>query len=89
MTYPKYVFNNNVFIQCFPPCFSSGSNTPYVPLLSWKKAQDSVPWNIIMLLGGGFAMAKGCEVNIVHCNYSQINVMFKVLWSVMFLIAIV
>ncbi|KAM4609612.1 Na(+)/dicarboxylate cotransporter 3 isoform 2-T2 [Polymixia lowei] len=38
-----------------------GSNTPYVPLLSWKKAQDSVPWNIILLLGGGFAMAKGCE----------------------------
>ncbi|KAJ3585888.1 hypothetical protein NHX12_012296 [Muraenolepis orangiensis] len=37
------------------------SNTPYVPLLSWKKAQDSVPWNIILLLGGGFALAKGCE----------------------------
>ncbi|XP_074499531.1 Na(+)/dicarboxylate cotransporter 3 [Sebastes fasciatus] len=37
------------------------SNTPYVPLLTWKKAQDSVPWNIILLLGGGFAMAKACE----------------------------
>ncbi|XP_036961599.1 solute carrier family 13 member 3 isoform X1 [Acanthopagrus latus] len=37
------------------------SNTPYVPLLSWKKAQESVPWNIILLLGGGFAMAKACE----------------------------
>ncbi|XP_029974948.1 Na(+)/dicarboxylate cotransporter 3 [Salarias fasciatus] len=37
------------------------SNAPYVPLLSWKKAQDSVPWNIILLLGGGFAMAKACE----------------------------
>ncbi|KAG7472036.1 hypothetical protein MATL_G00104300 [Megalops atlanticus] len=36
-------------------------NTQYVPLLSWKKAQDCVPWNIILLLGGGFAMAKGCE----------------------------
>ncbi|XP_041955166.1 solute carrier family 13 member 3 [Alosa sapidissima] len=36
-------------------------NTPYSPLLSWKKAQDCVPWNIILLLGGGFAMAKGCE----------------------------
>ncbi|XP_006839286.1 PREDICTED: solute carrier family 13 member 3 isoform X3 [Chrysochloris asiatica] len=31
------------------------------PLLTWKKAQESVPWNIILLLGGGFAMAKGCE----------------------------
>uniref|UniRef100_A0A672S478 Solute carrier family 13 member 3 n=1 Tax=Sinocyclocheilus grahami TaxID=75366 RepID=A0A672S478_SINGR len=40
---------------------SRASNTPYVPLLSWRKAQESVPWNIILLLGGGFAMAKGCE----------------------------
>ncbi|KAM9589360.1 Na(+)/dicarboxylate cotransporter 3 isoform 4-T5 [Trichechus inunguis] len=31
------------------------------PLLTWKKAQKTVPWNIILLLGGGFAMAKGCE----------------------------
>lgn len=31
-------------------------------MLTWKKAQDMVPWNIILLLGGGFAMAKGCEV---------------------------
>ncbi|XP_075898210.1 Na(+)/dicarboxylate cotransporter 3 [Nelusetta ayraudi] len=38
-----------------------GSTAPYVPLLSWKKAQDSVPWNIILLLGGGFSMAKACE----------------------------
>nr|XP_020473495.1 solute carrier family 13 member 3 isoform X2 [Monopterus albus] len=37
------------------------SNTPYVPLLSWKKAQETVPWNIMLLLGGGFAMAKACE----------------------------
>uniref|UniRef100_A0A8C0X8M4 Solute carrier family 13 member 3 n=1 Tax=Castor canadensis TaxID=51338 RepID=A0A8C0X8M4_CASCN len=36
-------------------------NTETEPLLSWKKAQETVPWNIILLLGGGFAMAKGCE----------------------------
>ncbi|XP_041081170.1 solute carrier family 13 member 3-like isoform X1 [Polyodon spathula] len=36
-------------------------NTQSPPLLSWTKAQESVPWNIILLLGGGFAMAKGCE----------------------------
>ncbi|XP_019492462.1 PREDICTED: solute carrier family 13 member 3 [Hipposideros armiger] len=38
-------------------------NTETKPLLTWKKAQDTVPWNIILLLGGGFAMAKGCEIN--------------------------
>lgn len=43
---------------------SPAPNTPHVPLLSWKKAQESVPWNIILLLGGGFAMAKGCEVDV-------------------------
>ncbi|XP_028926671.1 solute carrier family 13 member 3 [Ornithorhynchus anatinus] len=36
-------------------------NTEMKPLLTWRKAQESVPWNIILLLGGGFAMAKGCE----------------------------
>uniref|UniRef100_A0A452S740 Solute carrier family 13 member 3 n=1 Tax=Ursus americanus TaxID=9643 RepID=A0A452S740_URSAM len=38
------------------------SNAETEPLLTWKKVQDTVPWNIILLLGGGFAMAKGCEV---------------------------
>uniref|UniRef100_A0A8C1WER2 Solute carrier family 13 member 3 n=1 Tax=Cyprinus carpio TaxID=7962 RepID=A0A8C1WER2_CYPCA len=50
--------------QCPSLCWwfdSRASNTPYVPLLSWRKAQECVPWNIILLLGGGFAMAKGCE----------------------------
>ncbi|XP_034269743.1 Na(+)/dicarboxylate cotransporter 3 [Pantherophis guttatus] len=37
------------------------SNVENEPLLTWRKAQESVPWNIILLLGGGFAMAKGCE----------------------------
>ncbi|XP_012598458.1 Na(+)/dicarboxylate cotransporter 3 [Microcebus murinus] len=36
-------------------------NTETEPLLTWRKAQETVPWNIILLLGGGFAMAKGCE----------------------------
>uniref|UniRef100_A0A8C5BDL0 Solute carrier family 13 member 3 n=1 Tax=Gadus morhua TaxID=8049 RepID=A0A8C5BDL0_GADMO len=54
------------FFPSQKPSFSwwfnpQASNSAYVPLLSWKKAQDSVPWNIILLLGGGFAMAKGCE----------------------------
>ncbi|KAB1265766.1 Solute carrier family 13 member 5 [Camelus dromedarius] len=38
--------------------------TPFYPppLLNWKVAQEKVPWGIVLLLGGGFALAKGCEV---------------------------
>ncbi|XP_006899830.1 PREDICTED: solute carrier family 13 member 5 isoform X2 [Elephantulus edwardii] len=40
-------------------------NTPFYPpaLLSWKVAQEKVPWGIVLLLGGGFAVAKGCEAS--------------------------
>lgn len=71
---PKSKDANYLFENMFSP---TAPNTPYVPLLSWKKAQDSVPWNIILLLGGGFAMAKGCEVSmfcfkqcsLYHCQF--------------------
>ncbi|CAG2170628.1 unnamed protein product, partial [Oppiella nova] len=33
------------------------------PLLDWKTTQDSVAWGIILLIGGGFAMAEGAEVS--------------------------
>ncbi|XP_066243707.1 Na(+)/dicarboxylate cotransporter 3 isoform X1 [Saccopteryx leptura] len=42
-------------------CDLKAPNTEIEPLLTWKKAQDTIPWNTILLLGGGFAMAKGCE----------------------------
>lgn len=32
-------------------------------LLGWKVVHERMPWNIILLLGGGFALAKGSEVN--------------------------
>lgn len=44
------------------PSLCPAPNTDTAPLLTWRKAQETVPWNIILLLGGGFAMAKGCEV---------------------------
>ncbi|OPJ78636.1 solute carrier family 13 member 2 isoform A [Patagioenas fasciata monilis] len=30
-------------------------------LLDWKTVQQKMPWNIVFLLGGGFALAKGSE----------------------------
>ncbi|NXG69691.1 S13A2 protein, partial [Baryphthengus martii] len=31
------------------------------PLLDWKAVHQKMPWNIVFLLGGGFALAKGSE----------------------------
>ncbi|KAG9351618.1 hypothetical protein JZ751_022869 [Albula glossodonta] len=32
-------------------------------LLTWRVVQKKLPWNIVLLLGGGFALAKGSEVS--------------------------
>lgn len=33
-------------------------------ILTWKTVNDKMPWNILILLGGGFALAKGSEVRV-------------------------
>ncbi|GLD67875.1 solute carrier family 13 member 2-like protein [Lates japonicus] len=37
------------------------SQGPAPPLLTWQVTQKKMPWNIVLLLGGGFALAKGSE----------------------------
>ncbi|KAM3935010.1 solute carrier family 13 member 2 [Leptodactylus fuscus] len=34
---------------------------PPPPLLDWKTVNQKMPWSIVILLGGGFALAKGSE----------------------------
>ncbi|XP_075052890.1 Na(+)/citrate cotransporter isoform X2 [Mixophyes fleayi] len=33
------------------------------PLLTWKVVHKQMPWSIVLLLGGGFALAKGSDVS--------------------------
>ncbi|XP_063783251.1 solute carrier family 13 member 1 [Pseudophryne corroboree] len=35
----------------------------YEPLITWKEFQACMPWDIGILVGGGFALAEGCEVS--------------------------
>ncbi|XP_062610512.1 solute carrier family 13 member 2-like [Saccostrea cucullata] len=36
---------------------------PVPPLLPWKAAEKNLPWGVVLLLGGGFAIAKGSKVS--------------------------
>ncbi|TRZ04035.1 hypothetical protein DNTS_006375 [Danionella cerebrum] len=60
-----FILPSNPPHLCFWSSSSSESGPPLsVPntaLLSWKVAQKKLPWNIVLLLGGGFALAKGSE----------------------------
>ncbi|WAR01096.1 S13A5-like protein [Mya arenaria] len=41
--------------------YTSGTREPLKPILSWRAAVDKVPWGVVFLLGGGFAMAKASK----------------------------
>ncbi|XP_038594768.1 solute carrier family 13 member 4 isoform X2 [Micropterus salmoides] len=49
--------------------FSSSSyrNTddddPLAPMITWKDFQRLMPWEIVILVGGGYALAAGCKVS--------------------------
>ncbi|KAM9853432.1 solute carrier family 13 member 2-like [Aulostomus maculatus] len=48
---------------CIPsklPRFWAPAETP-PPLLTWDIVHEKMPWNILLLLGGGFALAHGSE----------------------------
>ncbi|XP_046356042.2 solute carrier family 13 member 5-like isoform X3 [Haliotis rufescens] len=37
------------------------ADAPITPLLTWKVLHEKMPWALFLLLGGGYALAKGCE----------------------------
>ena len=57
----KFLLQKKQVVLC---AFSS--TEPHETILDWKPTQRKFPWNIVLLLGAGFALAKACEV----CNCS-------------------
>jgi len=45
---------------------------PTPALLTWKVTQKKMPWSIVLLLGGGFALAKGSEVQQMLFKMCQV-----------------
>uniref|UniRef100_A0A8C8DAR1 Solute carrier family 13 member 4 n=1 Tax=Oryzias sinensis TaxID=183150 RepID=A0A8C8DAR1_9TELE len=41
---------------------NSGSD-PLAPMITWKDFQRLMPWEIVILVGGGYALAAGCKVS--------------------------
>lgn len=70
LTTPKMM---NYKVLCMSLTHSFGCMSLGIPmpaLLTWKVAQRKMPWNIVLLLGGGFALAKGSEVIFNHIPFS-------------------
>ena len=36
--------------------------SPSESMISWKEFQESMPWSVALLVGGGFALAEGTKV---------------------------
>jgi len=46
-------------------------------ILNWNDTQKKFPWNVLFLLGAGFALAKACEVSglsvLISCELSSLK----------------
>uniref|UniRef100_A0A8C1JTL3 Solute carrier family 13 member 4 n=1 Tax=Cyprinus carpio TaxID=7962 RepID=A0A8C1JTL3_CYPCA len=52
----------------WPSAFSSEmykhfTGDPLAPMITWKDFQRLMPWEIVILVGGGYALAAGCKVS--------------------------
>uniref|UniRef100_A0A8D0GN16 Solute carrier family 13 member 4 n=1 Tax=Sphenodon punctatus TaxID=8508 RepID=A0A8D0GN16_SPHPU len=48
------------------PCFGKkekGETGSLEPIITWKDFQKTMPWEIVVLVGGGYALAAGCKTS--------------------------
>lgn len=70
LPYPDFIHDATVamlfaIVLCIWPV---GKQSPQAPeggrsLIDWKTIQHGVPWGVVLLFGGGFALAQGLEVS--------------------------
>ncbi|XP_042638478.1 solute carrier family 13 member 4 [Orycteropus afer afer] len=74
------------------PCFGKkGDGEPQEPLLgtepiiTWQDFQKTMPWEIVILVGGGYALASGSKSETLHINplYTLIPVTMCISFAVM------
>ncbi|XP_044042758.1 solute carrier family 13 member 4 isoform X2 [Siniperca chuatsi] len=44
-------------------CRNTDDDDPLAPMITWKDFQRLMPWEIVILVGGGYALAAGCKVS--------------------------
>ncbi|XP_030295779.1 solute carrier family 13 member 4 [Sparus aurata] len=42
---------------------NTDDDDPLAPMINWKDFQRLMPWEIVILVGGGYALAAGCKVS--------------------------
>ncbi|XP_070784833.1 solute carrier family 13 member 4 [Enoplosus armatus] len=42
---------------------NTDDDDPLAPMITWKDFQRLMPWEIVILVGGGYALAAGCKVS--------------------------
>uniref|UniRef100_A0A3B4USY2 Solute carrier family 13 member 4 n=1 Tax=Seriola dumerili TaxID=41447 RepID=A0A3B4USY2_SERDU len=51
------------FSSSSPSSCRDTESDPLAPMITWKDFQRLMPWEIVILVGGGYALAAGCKVS--------------------------
>uniref|UniRef100_A0A669EKZ4 Solute carrier family 13 member 4 n=1 Tax=Oreochromis niloticus TaxID=8128 RepID=A0A669EKZ4_ORENI len=49
--------------SCCKNSDDDSESDPLAPMITWKDFQRLMPWEIVILVGGGYALAAGCKVS--------------------------
>uniref|UniRef100_A0A3Q1CUU5 Solute carrier family 13 member 4 n=1 Tax=Amphiprion ocellaris TaxID=80972 RepID=A0A3Q1CUU5_AMPOC len=56
-----FLIPSNIGLLCFGN--DDSESDPLAPMITWKDFQRLMPWEIVILVGGGYALAAGCKVS--------------------------